>query len=88
VSCDVPTPLLYDNTGAIQICHDPVKHELVKLIGVDVSFTRSHCHQKTIDLQYVPSELQVTNFFTKTQTTTQHQFHLSKLNVSDPPLPP
>jgi len=88
VFCDAPTPLLCDNTGAIQICHDPIKHELVKHIGVDVSFTRSHCHQKTIDLQYVPSELQLADFFTKAQTRAQHQFHLIKLNASDPPLPP
>jgi hypothetical protein len=65
-----------------------VKHELVKHIGVDASFTRSHCHQKTIDLQHVPSELQVGDFFTKAQTIAQHQFHLSKLNALDPPLPP
>uniref|UniRef100_A0A0A9DIZ1 Uncharacterized protein n=1 Tax=Arundo donax TaxID=35708 RepID=A0A0A9DIZ1_ARUDO len=54
ISCDVPTPLLCDNTGTIQITKDPVKHELTKHIGVDASFTRSHCHQKTIALQYVP----------------------------------
>jgi hypothetical protein len=81
-------PLLCDNISAIQISHDPVKHELVKHIGVDVSFTRSHCHQKTIDLQYVPSELQVADFFTKAQTKAQHHFHSSKLNASDPLLPP
>ena len=68
VSCDAPTPLLCDNTGAIQIAKDPVKHELTKHIGVDASFTRSHCHQNTIALQYVPSELQVADFFTKAQT--------------------
>jgi hypothetical protein len=88
VSCDVPMPILCDNTDVIQICHDPVKHELVKHIDVDVSFTWSHCHQKTIDLQYVPSKLQVADFFTKAQTKAQHQFHLSKLNASDHPLPP
>jgi hypothetical protein len=68
VSCDSPTLLRCDNTGTIQICHDPVKRELTKHIGVDVSFTRYHCHQKTIDLQYVPSELQLVDFFTKAQT--------------------
>jgi hypothetical protein len=88
VSCDTPTPLLYDNMGAIQISHDPVKHKLTKHIGVDASFIRSHCHQKTIDLQYVPSESQLADFFTKAQTRAQHQFHLIKLNASDPPLPP
>ncbi|WVZ89925.1 hypothetical protein U9M48_036270, partial [Paspalum notatum var. saurae] len=39
ISCDSPTPLLCDNTGAIQIGNDPVKHELTKHIGVDASFT-------------------------------------------------
>ena len=88
ISCDAPTPLLCDNTGAIQIANDPVKHELTKHIGVDASFTRSHCHQKTIDLQYVPSELQLADFFTKAQTREQHRLHLLKLNASNPPFPP
>jgi hypothetical protein len=82
------TPLLYDNTGAIQIANDHVKHELTKHIGVDAFFTRSHCQQKTISLQYVPSELQLADFFTKAQTREQHRLHLIKLNASNPPLPP
>jgi hypothetical protein len=61
-----------------------VKRELTKYIGVDVSFTQSHCHQKTIDLQYMPSEAQLVDFFTKAQTRAHHQFHLIKLNASDP----
>jgi hypothetical protein len=88
VSCDAPTPLLCDNTGAIQIANDPVKHELTKHIGVDAFFTRSHCHQKTIALQYVPSELQVADLFTKAQTREQHRLHMLKLNASHPPPPP
>jgi hypothetical protein len=88
ISYDVPTPLLCDNTGAIQIANDPVKHELTKHIGVHASFTRYHCHQKTIALQYVPSELQVADFFTKAQFREQHRLQLLKLNVSAPPLPP
>jgi hypothetical protein len=88
ISCDAATPLLCDNIGAIQIANDPVKHELTKHIGVDAFFTRSHCHQKTISLQYVPSELQLADFFTKAQTREQHRLHLIKLNASNPPLPP
>jgi hypothetical protein len=74
--------------GVIQISHDPVKHELTKHIGVDASFTQSHCHQKTINLQYVPLESQLAYFFTKAQTRAQHQFHLIKLRASDPSFPP
>jgi hypothetical protein len=88
VSCDTPTPLFCDNTRAIQIGNAPVKHQLTKHIGVDVFFTRSHCQQKTIALQHVSSEMQVTDFFTKAQTREQHRLNLFKLNVSDPPLPP
>jgi len=83
VLCTDPTPLRCDSTSAIQIANNPVKHELTKHIGVDASFTRSHCQQSTIDLQYVPSEVQLADFFTKAQTQDQHRFHLFKLNVSD-----
>jgi hypothetical protein len=88
VSCDTPTPLLCDNTGAIQIANDPVKHELTKHIGVDVFFARPHCQQKTIALPHVPSKMQVADFFTKAQTREQYHLNLFKLNASDPPLPP
>jgi hypothetical protein len=88
VSCDTATLLLCDNMSAIQIYQNPMKHELTKHIGVDASFTRSHCHQKTIDLQYVPLESQLADFFTKAQTRAQYLFHLIKLNTSNPPLPP
>jgi len=72
------TLLLCDNTRAIQIANDPVKHELTKHIGVDAFFTLSHCHQKTISLQYVPSELQLADFFTKAQTQEQHRLHFDQ----------
>lgn len=65
VSVTTPTPLLSDSTGAISIARDPVKHELTKHIGVDASFMRSCVHDQVIALQYVPSELQITDFFTK-----------------------
>ena len=84
----MPHSSSFDNTGAIQIANDPVKHELTKHIGVDASFTRSLYHEKTIDLQYVPSELQLADVFTKAQIWEQHRLHLLKLNASNPPLPP
>lgn len=85
VSVSVPTPLLSDSTGAISIARDPVKHELTKHIGVFVSYTRSQVQDGVIALQYVPSELQLADFFTKAQTRIQHRFFLSKLSVLDPP---
>jgi hypothetical protein len=51
------TSLLNDNTGAISITHDSVKHELTKHSGVDAHFTRSQVQDGIVALQYVPSEL-------------------------------
>jgi len=85
VSVSRPTPLLSDSTGAISIARDPVKHELTKHIGVDASYTRAQVQDDVITLQYVPSELQLADFFMKAQTRVQHRFYLSKLSVVDPP---
>ena len=81
----MPIPLLSDSTCAISIARDPVKHELVKHVGVDAYYTRAQVHDGVIGLRYVPSELQLADFFTKAQTRAQHVFYLSKLSVHDPP---
>jgi hypothetical protein len=62
VPVTTPTSLLLDSTGAISIARDPVKHELSKHIGADASFV--------LTFQYVPFELLLADFFTKTQTRT------------------
>ena len=85
VSVSMPTPLLSDSTSAINIARDPVKHELTKHIGVDAYYTRAQVQDDVIALRYVPSELQVADFFTKSQTRVQHRFFLSKLSVCDSP---
>jgi hypothetical protein len=62
------TSILSDSTCAISIVRDPVKHELTKHIGVDASFVRTTVQDQILALQYVPSELQLANFFMKAQT--------------------
>ncbi|WVZ63777.1 hypothetical protein U9M48_013383 [Paspalum notatum var. saurae] len=83
VSVSIPTPT--DSTGAISIARDPVKHELTKHISVDAYYTRAQVEDGVVTLRYVPSELQLADFFTKTQTRAQHSFYLSKLAVSERP---
>ena len=85
VSAAAPTSLLSDSTGAISIARDPVKHELTKHIGVDASFVRAAVQDQILALHYVPSDLQLADFFTKAQTRAQHSYFLSKLSVVDPP---
>ena len=65
VSATTSTPLLSDSTGAISNAGDPVKHELTKHIGVDAHFVHVVVQDQTLALYYVPSELQLADFFTK-----------------------
>ena len=85
VSVSAPTLILSDSTGAISIAKDPVKHKLTKHIGVDASYMRIQVQDQVVALQYVPSEVQLADFFIKAQTRAQHSFYLSKLHVVDPP---
>jgi hypothetical protein len=85
VSVTTPTPFLSDSTGAISITRDPFKHKLTKHIGVDAFYTRGQVQAQVVALQYVPSDLQLVDFFTKAQTRAQHDFLLSKLSIVDPP---
>jgi hypothetical protein len=82
VSVSMLNPLLSNSTWAISIAHDP---ELTKYIVVDAHFTWSQIQNNVVALQYVPSEFQLIDFFTKAQTHAHHQFYLSKLSVVDPP---
>jgi hypothetical protein len=50
VSVTIRTTLLSDSKDAISIARDPVKHELTKHIGVDVSFVRVSVHDQIIAL--------------------------------------
>jgi hypothetical protein len=52
------------STCAISIARDLVKHELTKHIGVDAFFVRTAVQNQILALQYVPSELQLADFFT------------------------
>jgi hypothetical protein len=65
VTTSTPTSLSSDSTGAISIARDPVKHEHTKHIGVDAFYMRSQVHDEVVALYYVPSELQLADFFTK-----------------------
>uniref|UniRef100_A0ACD5V5I6 Uncharacterized protein n=1 Tax=Avena sativa TaxID=4498 RepID=A0ACD5V5I6_AVESA len=47
--------------------------------------THAEVQAQVVALQYVPSDLQLADFFTKAQTRAQHDFLLSKLSVVDPP---
>ena len=85
VMSSTPNPLSSHSTNTLSIAWNLVKHELTKHICVDASYMRSHVHDQIVALQYVPSEFQLADFFTKAQTKAQNSYFLSKLSVVDPP---
>ncbi|GJN09092.1 hypothetical protein PR202_ga27065 [Eleusine coracana subsp. coracana] len=85
VSVSMPTSLFSDSTGAISMTLDPVKHELSKHVSVDAFYTRAQVQDGIVSPQYVPSEIQLADLFTKAQTGARHCFYLFKLSVLDPP---
>ena len=77
----MPTPLLFDSTGALSIARDLVRHGLTKHIGVDASCTQAQVQDGVVALSFVPLQLLLADFFTKAQTRAQHCFYLSKLSL-------
>ena len=80
-----PHKLTGDHTPRVWTVDNPVKFSLSKHIGVDVFFLRDQYSRGTLVPQYVPTEHQLADLFTKSQTRVQHDYLLSKLSVYDPP---
>ena len=79
LGCQLPLLLLFTVTalGLSRLSPIPPSH-----VGVDAHFTRCSIHDQTVSLHYLPTEVQVIDFFTKAQTREQHL--LSKLKTIDP----
>ena len=65
VDCSTATKLHFDNRSAIQISHNDVFHEHTKHIEIDCHFIRHHLLQDKLTLQYVSSQDQLDDIFTK-----------------------
>ncbi|GJM95147.1 hypothetical protein PR202_ga11854 [Eleusine coracana subsp. coracana] len=70
----MPTSLFSDSTGAISMDLDPVKHELSKHVGVDAFYTQTQVQDDIVSPQYVFSEIQLADLFTKAQTGARHRY--------------
>ena len=60
-----PVTIKNDNQGAIALCKNPVKHMQSKHIDIRYHFVRDYYQSKKINLEYVPSNENVADVFTK-----------------------
>ena len=58
-------PIFCDNTSAIAITQNPVLHSRTKHIDVRYHFIRDHVEKKNVRIEYVRTEKQIADIFTK-----------------------
>lgn len=73
------TPLVVDNTNAIQIATNPFFHERTKHIEVDCHSIRETLDNHVMFLPHVTTQLQLTDIFIKIVSRPQHPFLIDKL---------
>lgn len=59
------SPIFCDNTSAIAITYNPVLHSRTKHIDIRHHFIRDHVMKKDIKVEYVPTDQQTADIFTK-----------------------
>ncbi|KAK3012400.1 hypothetical protein RJ639_010565 [Escallonia herrerae] len=62
---DCPTKILVDNKSALELAKNPVFHERSKHIDTKYHFIRECVSKKEVELEYVKSQDQVADIFTK-----------------------
>ncbi|PRQ54238.1 putative RNA-directed DNA polymerase [Rosa chinensis] len=80
------TPTLHcDNISALALATNPVHHSKLKHIEVDIHFTRDKVRDGSIRLQFVCSQEQLADLFTKGLCSPQHDYLCSSLMLGSPP---
>ena len=68
-----PTLLHEDNQSAIKLAEDEASHKCIKHIDMKYKYTRKQQDMGTICVEYVPSEENLADFFTKPLVRIQFQ---------------
>lgn len=78
-------PILWcDNLGATYLVANPIFHARTKHIEVDYHFVREKVANKDLTVQFISTQDQIADIFTKPLTTNRFEILRSKLTVSPP----
>jgi len=76
-------PLFCDNTSAINLTKNPVQHSKTKHIEIQHHFIRNHIMNGDCEIQFVDSENQLANLFTKPLNKGKFNFLKNELGIID-----
>ncbi|WJX50151.1 hypothetical protein P8452_36497 [Trifolium repens] len=74
-------PLCCDNTAAIHLSKNPILHSRAKHIEIKHHFIRDHVQKGTIDIQFIDTEHQWADIFTKPLAIERFDFIKMNLNM-------
>ena len=80
---DKPMKLYCDNKAAINIDHNPTKHDCTKHIEIDRLFIKEKLNEGFICMPYITSKKQLVNVFTKGLSSKVFYALVCKLNTRD-----
>ena len=80
IDCKAPVNIFVDNQGAIALAKKPIHHQRSKHIDIKYHFIRGEIENKNIILNYIPTEENIADIFTKPIS----KFKLNKfLNIAN-----
>jgi hypothetical protein len=74
-------PIIYDNTAAICLSKNPILHSRAKHIEIKHHFIRDYNQKGILDVQFIDTEHQWANIFTKPLTVERFDFIKKNLNM-------
>ena len=76
-------PLLCDKTSVINLTKNPVQHSRTKHIEIRHHFIRDHVTNEDCEIQFVSTENQLADLFTKPLSKERFNFLRNKLGILD-----